>query len=49
MILVADVDLTRLNQLHTYGSVRNLLDRRTDLYEVKLTPHPRTPLPRRGE
>lgn len=49
MILVADVDLNSLSQLHTYGSVRNLLDRRTDLYEVKLTPHPRTPLPRRRE
>ena len=36
MILVADVDLNRLSQLHTYGSVRNLLDRRTDLYEVKV-------------
>ena len=36
MILVADVDLNSLSQLHTYGSVRNLLDRRTDLYEVKV-------------
>ena len=36
MILVADVDLHRLTQLHTYGSVRNLLDRRTDLYEVRM-------------
>ena len=36
MILVADVDLNRLNQLHTYGSVRNLKDRRTDLYELRL-------------
>ncbi len=36
MILVADVDLHSLSQLHTYGSVRNLLDRRTDLYEVRM-------------
>ena len=36
MILVADVDLHSLTQLHTYGSVRNLLDRRTDLYEVRM-------------
>jgi hypothetical protein len=25
-----------LNELHTYGSVRNLKDRRSDLYEVKM-------------
>ena len=36
MILVSDVDLDLLNELHTYGSVRNLRDRRTDLYEVKM-------------
>ena len=35
MILVADVDLNQLNELHTYGSVRNLRDRRKDLYELK--------------
>ena len=35
MILVSDVDLTLLTELHTYGSVRNLLDRRTDVYELK--------------
>lgn len=34
MILVADVDLSQLSELHTYGSVRNLRDRRTDLYET---------------
>ena len=36
MILVSDVDLDLLSELHTYGSVRNLKDRRGDLYEVKL-------------
>ena len=36
MILVSDVDLDLLNELHTYGSVRNLKDRRNDLYEVKM-------------
>ena len=34
MILVSDVDLDLLNELHTYGSVRNLRDRRNDLYEL---------------
>ena len=36
MILVSDVDLDLLSELHTYGSVRNLKDRRHDLYEVKM-------------
>jgi predicted amidohydrolase len=36
MILVADVDLDLLRELHTYGSVRNLKDRRKDLFELKL-------------
>jgi len=36
MIMVSDVDLNLLNELHTYGSVRNLKDRRNDLYELKL-------------
>ena len=36
MILVSDVDLDLLSALHTYGSVRNLKDRRNDVYEVKL-------------
>ena len=36
MILVSDVDLNLLNELHTYGSVRNLKDRRNDLYEIRL-------------
>ncbi len=36
MILVTDVELDLLNELHTYGCVRNLKDRRHDLYELKL-------------
>ena len=35
MILIADVDIDLLRQLHQFGSVRNLKDRRKDLYEVK--------------
>ena len=35
MILVSDVDIDLLSKLHTYGSVRNLRDRRLDLYELK--------------
>ena len=36
MILISDVDLDLLSELHTYGSVRNLKDRRQDLYELRL-------------
>jgi predicted amidohydrolase/GNAT superfamily N-acetyltransferase len=36
MILIADVDLDLLRELHEFGGVRNLKDRRTDLYELKL-------------
>ncbi|MBN2636505.1 MAG: bifunctional GNAT family N-acetyltransferase/carbon-nitrogen hydrolase family protein [Prolixibacteraceae bacterium] len=36
MILVADVDLDLLKELHTFGAVRNLKDRRIDLYSVCL-------------
>ncbi|NUQ26079.1 MAG: bifunctional GNAT family N-acetyltransferase/carbon-nitrogen hydrolase family protein [Saprospiraceae bacterium] len=34
MILVSDLDLDLLTELHTYGGVRSLKDRRTDIYEV---------------
>lgn len=34
MILVADVDIDLLRELHTYGAVRNLKDRRTDVYRI---------------
>ena len=36
MILIADVDLSLLHELHAHGSVRNLKDRRTDFYELTL-------------
>ncbi|MDO3693704.1 bifunctional GNAT family N-acetyltransferase/carbon-nitrogen hydrolase family protein [Wenyingzhuangia sp. chi5] len=34
MILIADVDLSLLKELNQHGSVRNLKDRRTDVYEL---------------
>ena len=36
MILIADIDLSLLDELHSRGSVRNLKDRRTDFYELTL-------------
>src|SRR5690606_36240413 len=36
MVLVADVDLNALRDLHEYGTVKILKDRRHDLYSVKL-------------
>ncbi len=36
MILVADVDLDLLTELHNNGAVRNLKDRRKDIYDLKL-------------
>ena len=35
MILIADVDVDLLRELHNHGSVRNLKDRRTDIFELK--------------
>lgn len=35
MILICDVDLSLLEQLHVHGSVNNLKDRRKDIYEIK--------------
>ncbi|MCF8267944.1 MAG: bifunctional GNAT family N-acetyltransferase/carbon-nitrogen hydrolase family protein [Ignavibacteriales bacterium] len=35
MILIADVDIDTLRELNQFGSVRNLKDRRTDLYSIK--------------
>ncbi len=34
MLLFSDLDLVKLKMLHDYGSVKNLQDRREDLYEV---------------
>jgi predicted amidohydrolase/GNAT superfamily N-acetyltransferase len=36
MVLIADVDLSLLKELHEQGSVQVLKDRRTDLYDVEL-------------
>jgi predicted amidohydrolase/GNAT superfamily N-acetyltransferase len=35
MILIADVDIDLLRELNQFGSVRNLKDRRKDLFELK--------------
>ena len=35
MILIADVDIDQINELHSYGSVKNLKDRRKDIFELK--------------
>lgn len=35
MILIADVDIDLLRELNEFGSVRNLKDRRTDLFDLK--------------
>jgi predicted amidohydrolase len=36
MVLVVDVDLNALKELHHYGTVKTLKDRRKDLYEVRM-------------
>jgi predicted amidohydrolase len=43
MMVVADVDLNLLRELHEYGAVTNLKNRRSDLYEIswKKKPRPR--------
>jgi predicted amidohydrolase len=35
MILIADLDIDLLRELNQFGSVRNLKDRRKDIYELK--------------
>jgi predicted amidohydrolase/ribosomal protein S18 acetylase RimI-like enzyme len=35
MTLIVDVDLDLLRQLHNFGSVKTLKDRRNDIYEIK--------------
>lgn len=35
MILIADVDIDLLRELNQFGAVRNLKDRRTDIFEVR--------------
>ena len=34
MILIADVDINLLRELNQFGSVRNLKDRRNDIFEL---------------
>lgn len=34
MIVIADVDLSLLSELHEYGSVQNIKDRRADIYAI---------------
>ena len=36
MIVVSDVDISLLHELHEYGSVQNLKDRRNDLYRLEM-------------
>lgn len=42
MILIADVDIDLLRELNQFGSVRNLRDRRKDIFDLKKT------VPRKG-
>lgn len=35
MVLIADVDINLLIELHEFGSVKNLKDRRKDIFELK--------------
>jgi len=35
MVLIADVDIDLLRELHEFGGVKNLKDRRTDLFDLK--------------
>ncbi|MBS1654973.1 MAG: GNAT family N-acetyltransferase [Bacteroidetes bacterium] len=37
MIVVSDVDLSSLTELHNYGSVQTLKDRRLDLYQLQFS------------
>ena len=39
MILIADVDITMLRELNQFGSVRNLRDRRKDMYTIISKPN----------
>ena len=38
MILIADVDIDLLRELNQFGSVRNMRDRRKDIYQLRRTP-----------
>lgn len=47
MILISDVDVDLLQEIHVHGSVRNLNDRRTDLYQIKKTIFPKKNVPKK--
>ena len=49
MVLIADVDLSLLKELHEHGSVQVLKDRRTDLYDVTLKKAARKALNRNAD
>lgn len=40
MILIADLDIGLLRELNQFGSVRNLRDRRKDIYDLKMVKKP---------
>jgi predicted amidohydrolase len=40
MIVISDVDLSLLRELHNHGSVKNLKDRRLDLFELRRVQEP---------
>ncbi len=42
MTVIADVDLELLKELHNFGSVRTLRDRRKDMYEIVWAPRLRS-------
>lgn len=42
-VIISDVDLSLLDELHTFGSVRNLKDRRKDIYRLEYIGEPDNP------
>jgi hypothetical protein len=38
MILICDVDIDLLRELNQFGSVKNLRDRRKDIFDLRKTP-----------
>ncbi len=49
MILIADVDINLLRELHEFGSVRNLKDKRLDLFELNKKGIDKTPESQNGK
>jgi predicted amidohydrolase/GNAT superfamily N-acetyltransferase len=46
MVILADVDLSLLKELHEFGSVQVMKDRRTDLYNISLKNKAKGPRPK---